>query len=411
MASCEVPQPGDGQGPPRPTVGAIARAHGEDFKRQHALTEAQRKVLRAVSACRTEVLGGRVDVCAQCGDERVVFHSCRNRHCPQCQALAQARWMEGRLARLLPVDYFHVVFTVPDDLLAGLALRNREVFFDALFQAGSQTLLALGADEKRLGGQLGLTAVLHTWTRDLRFHPHLHCIVTGGGLTRDGKRWKASKQDYLFPVAVLSALFRGKVVAALDEAYREGRLQLRGMEGFGGDVADDEAWRRLQRKLYRIKWVSYAKPPFAGPESVYQYLGRYTHRVGLSNHRLVSATDEAVTFHTWGEQTVTLHPHEFLRRFLLHVLPDGFVKVRHYGLLAPGNVNTRLVTARALLQARRPLPAPDPAATPPAGEQPQALSWRELLLRLTGLDVARCQKCGGAISSRPLPPVRPKDTS
>lgn len=310
-------------------MGAIARAHGEDFKRQHALTEAQRKVLRAVSACRTEVLGGRVDVCTRCGDERVVFHSCRNRHCPQCQALTQARWMEGRLARLLSVDYFHVVFTVPDDLLASLALHNREVFFDAMFQAGSQTLLALGADEKRLGAQLGLTAVLHTWTRDLRFHPHLHCIVTGGGLTPDGTRWKASKQGYLFPVSVLSALFRGKLVAALDEAYREGSLQLRGVDGFGGDVPDDEAWRRLRRKLYRTRWVSYAKPPFAGPESVYRYLGRYTHRVGLSNHRLVSATDEAVTFRTRGELTTTLHSHEFLRRFLLHVLPDGFVKLRH----------------------------------------------------------------------------------
>jgi putative transposase/transposase-like zinc-binding protein len=388
-------------------VGAIARAHGEDFKRRHALTEAQRKVLRAISACRTEVLGGRVDVCARCGDEKVVFHSCRNRHCPQCQALTQARWMEGRLARLLPVDYFHVVFTVPDDLLASLALRNREVFFDAMFQAGSQTLLALGADEKRLGAQLGLTAVLHTWTRDLRFHPHLHCIVTGGGLTPDGTRWKASKQDYLFPVSVLSALFRGKLVAALDESFREGRLQLRGVEGFGGDVPDDVAWRRLRRKLYRTKWVSYAKPPFAGPESVYRYLGRYTHRVGLSNHRLVSATDEAVTFRTRGAQTTTLRPHEFLRRFLLHVLPDGFVKLRHYGLLAPGNVNTKLVAARAVLQARWPTPIP----APPAAQAPEVPGWRELLLRLTGFDVTRCQKCGGTIASRPLPPVHPRDTS
>lgn len=392
-------------------MGAIARAHGEAFKEQHALTEAQRKVLRAVSACRTEVLGGRVDVCARCGDEKVVFHSCRNRHCPQCQAVAQARWLEGRLARLLPVDYFHVVFTVPDDLLAGLALRNREVFFDALFQAGSQTLLALGKDEGRLGGQLGLTAVLHTWTRDLRFHPHLHCIVTGGGLTRDGTRWKSCKQDYLFPVKVLSALFRGKLVAVLDQAYKDGRLDVCGVKGLGDAADPDTAWRRLRRKLYRTRWVSYAKPPFAGPESVYQYLGRYTHRVGLSNRRLVSATNEAVTFHTWGEQTATLHPHEFLRRFLLHVLPDGFVKMRHYGLLAPGNVNTRLVTARALLQARHPPPVPDPAATPPTAEQPQVLSWHELLLRLTCLDVTRCQKCGGAIVSHPLPPVRPKDTS
>lgn len=403
--------PGDGQGPPRPTVGGIARAHGEDFKRQHALTEAQRKVLRAISACRTEVLGGRVDVCTRCGDEKVVFHSCRNRHCPQCQSLVQARWIEGRRARLLPVDYFHVVFTVPDDLLAGLALRNRRLFFDALFAAGSQTLLELGADERRLGGQLALTAVLHTWTRDLRFHPHLHCIVTGGGLTRDGRRWKACKQDYLFPVSVLSALFRGKVAAALDEAYREGLLELQGVEGFGGEVPDDEAWRRLRRKLFRTRWVSYAKLPFAGAESVYQYLGRYTHRVGLSNHRILSATEEAITFRTRGEQTATLHPHEFLRRFLLHVLPPGFVKLRHYGLMAPGNVNTRLAAARAVLQASRPVSAPA-SPTPVAAPEPsQAPSWHELLLRLTGVDVRRCQKCGGTISSRSLPPVRPRDTS
>lgn len=399
----------DERGPPRPTVGAIARAHGEAFKRQHALTEAQRKVLRAVASCRTEVLGGRVDVCATCGDEKVVFHSCRNRHCPACQALTQARWLERRLARLLPVDYFHVVFTVPDELLAGIALRNRELFFDALFSAGSQTLLALGEDEKRLGAQLGITTVLHTWTRDLRFHPHLHCIVTGGGLARDGHSWKSTKQDYLFPVRVLSALFRGKLVAALDEAYKDGRLDVRGVDGLGGAVDPDIAWRRLRRKLYRTKWVSYAKPPFAGPESVYQYLGRYTHRVGLSNHRLVSVTDDAVVFRTRGENTASLHPHEFLRRFLLHVLPYGYVKLRHYGLLAPGNVNTRLVTARRLLEVKPPTSTPEPTPSP-AAEEP-APDWRALLLKLVGIDVTRCRKCGGEISSRPLKAPTPRDSS
>lgn len=312
------------------------------------------------------------------------------------------------MARLLPIDYFHVVFTVPDDLLAGLAMQNREVFFDALFAAGSQTLLALGRDEKRLGAQLGLTAVLHTWTRDLRFHPHLHCIVTGGGLTADG-RWRATKRDYLFPVSVLSVLFRGKLVAALDEAYRAGELNLRGVEGFGEtDDAADVAWLRLKRKLYRTNWVSYAKPPFAGAESVYQYLGRYTHRVGLSNHRLLSVTNEAVTFRTRGEETATLHPHEFLRRFLQHVLPPGFVKLRHYGLLAPGNVNTRLVTAREVLERRFPsLVAPVAAATP----EVEVSTWVELLRRLTGHDATRCPKCGGDIYSRPLDRPVAKDTS
>ena len=402
-----MPLPGAGQGPPRLTVGGIARAPFGDFIARHALSEAQRKVLRDVAACRTPVLGGRLDVCARCGDEKTVFHSCRNRHCPTCQSLSQARWIEGRMARLLPTDYFHVVFTVPDDLLAGLAMRNRTVFFDALFAAGSQTLLELGRDEKRLGAQLGLTAVLHTWTRDLRFHPHLHCIVMGGGLSDDGQ-WKSTKRDYLFPVAVLSKLFRGKVVAILDEAYRAGELNLRGVEGFGvTDAADDAAWLRLKRKLYRTSWVSYAKPPFAGPESVYQYLGRYTHRVGLSNHRLLSATDDAVTFRTRGEETATLHPHEFLRRFLQHVLPPGFVKLRHYGLLAPGNVNTRLVTAREVLERRFPVAPPAPVATATAEEN----TWGDLLRRLTGHDVTRCAKCGGDIYSRPLDRPGVKDTS
>lgn len=407
MASHEVCLPDAGQAPPRLTVGSIARAHFGDFIARHALSEAQRKVLRDVAACRTPVLGGRLDVCAGCGDEKTVFHSCRNRHCPTCQSLSQARWIEGRMARLLPTDYFHVVFTVPDDLLAGLAMRNRTVFFDALFAAGSQTLLALGRDEKRLGAQLGLTAVLHTWTRDLRFHPHLHCIVMGGGLSDDGQ-WKSTKRDYLFPVAVLSKLFRGKVVAALDEAYRAGELNLRGVEGFGEtDAADEAAWLRLKQKLYRTNWVSYAKPPFAGPESVYQYLGRYTHRVGLSNHRLLSVTDEAVTFRTRGEETATLHPHEFLRRFLQHVLPPGFVKLRHYGLLAPSNVNTRLVAAREVLERRFPVAATAPVAAATA----EKATWLDLLRRLTGHDASRCAKCGGDIYSRPLDRPVAKDTS
>ena len=310
------------------------------------------------------------------------------------------------MARLLPTDYFHVVFTVPDDLLAGLAMRNREVFFDALFAAGSQTLLELGRDEKRLGAQLGLTAVLHTWTRDLRFHPHLHCIVMGGGLSEDGQ-WKSTKRDYLFPVAVLSKLFRGKVVAILTEAYRDGRLDVRGVDGFVGVSDPDAAWRRLRRKLFSTKWVSYAKPPFAGPESVYQYLGRYTHRVGLSDRRLLSATGEAVSFRTRGEQTATLHPHEFLRRFLQHVLPPGFVKLRHYGLLAPGNVNTRLVTAREVLERRFTSPV---VPEPPTATIDES-TWVELLRRLTGHDVTRCAKCGGEIYWRPLDRPALKDTS
>ncbi|MBK7097774.1 MAG: IS91 family transposase [Sphingobacteriales bacterium] len=394
-------------------MGDIARAHGDAFKRQHALSEAQRKVLRAISACRTQVLGGRIDVCADCGHEKSVFNSCRNRHCPACQAGPQAKWLSGRIKRLLPTDYFHVVFTLPDDLLNGIVMRNRRLFFEAMFAAASQTLLALGNDEKRLGAQVGFTAVLHTWTRDLRFHPHIHCIVTGGGLSPDGAKWKAARRKFLFPVKVLSKLFRGKLMALLSEAYRAGRLDVRGVEGFVNVPDEAAAWRRLRKQLFHINWVSYAKAPFAGAEAVYQYLGRYTHRVGLSNHRLVSVTQDEVIFHTWGEQTASLAPKEFLRRFLQHVLPDRFVKMRHYGLLAPANVNTKLVTARRLLEAKA-----APKATPPTPSIPQPVieqpTWRELLLLLTGIDVTRCQKCGSTnLISRPLPRATPKprDTS
>jgi hypothetical protein len=410
----EAPLPDNGQGRRRHTVGEIFRAHAEAYRAQHALTEVQRKVLRDVAACRTPALGGRVDVCVDCGHERPVYHSCRNRHCPKCQALPQARWIEGRKARLLPVDYFHVVFTVPDDELNGLALRNRELFFDALFAAGSQTLLALGRDDKRLGAQLGLTAVLHTWTRDLRFHPHLHCIVTAGGLSRDGTQWRPTRQGYLFPVRVLGDLFRGKLLAILDEAFRDGQLRLDGIAGFDGAVPDDVAWKRLKRKLYRTKWVTYAKQPFAGAEAVYSYLGRYTHRVGLSDRRIIAVADDAVTFRTRGDDTATVPPVEFVRRFLLHALPRGFVKLRHYGLLAPGNVNTKLAAARSLLQRPSSAPASTSNAAP---DEPRAddctpeeapSGWRAVLLRLTGVDVTRCSTCGGVLLSRALARAPPR---
>lgn len=392
------------------------------YRAQHALTEVQRKVLRDIAACRTPVLGGRVDVCVDCGHERPVYYSCRNRHCPTCQTLSQARWIEGRKARLLPVDYFHVVFTVPDDEINGLALRNRELFFDALFTAGSQTLLALGRDNKRLGAQLGLTAVLHTWTRDLRFHPHLHCIVTGGGLSLDGTQWKATRQGYLFPVRVLSDLFRGKLLDIFNDAFHEGRLRFDGVAGFGGGVPDDVAWRRLKRQLYRTKWVTYAKQPFAGAEAVYRYLGCYTHRVGLSNHRIIDVTDDAVTFRTRGDDSASLHPVEFMRRFLLHTLPRGFVKMRHYGLLAPSNVNTKLVVARRLLDERRGTltatvshAVPDEPGADMSKPDEVPTGWRAVLLRLTGIDVTRCPACGGVLRSRALaraPPQPPGgDTS
>jgi hypothetical protein len=365
--------------------------------------------MRALEACRTPVLGGRLDVCDNCEYEEVVFNSCRNRHCPTCQNLSQARWIEGRMQRLLPTDYFHVVFTVPDDLLNGIALRNRELFFNLLFAAASQTLLALGADPKRLGAQLGATLVLHTWTRELKFHPHIHCIVTGGGLHRDGTRWvNAPNQDFLFPVEVLGKLFRGKLLAALAGAHQAGQLEL---SGACAELANPRAFARLKDKLYQTKWVAYAKEPFAGPEHVFEYLGRYTHKVGISNQRLLSLTADGVLFRTKGDATLTLAPDAFIHRFLQHVLPPGFVKIRHYGLLASGNATTKLEVARRLLEAMQPglcaavglvaavLLAAN-SQTPP--ELPD--NWRALLEQLTGLDVARCPSCGlGILNSHPLP--------
>jgi hypothetical protein len=289
---------------------------------------------------------------------------------------------------VLRTHYFHVVFTLPHEIGA-LALRNRKAIFSLLFSAAAHTLLELGRDERRLGAQLGVTAVLHTWTRDLRFHPHVHCIVTGGGLAPHGDRWISSRQKYLFPVRVLSDLFRGKFLDELAGAYERGELDL-------GDacatLAAPEKFNLLKDTLYRKNWVVYAKRPFAGPEQVFKYLGRYTHRVGISNHRFVSFDEHGVCFRTKNGKQVTVAPAEFIRRFLLHVLPNGFVKIRHYGLLASGNVRTKLAAARRHLEVNdKPAPASPPQST-----------WQDRLLALTGLDLVTCPHCGGQMVSHSL---------
>ncbi len=268
----------------------VVRAYGQAFVQSRVLRPEQHAALRDIARCRTAVLGGHLDVCTACGHERPSYNSCRNRHCPKCQSLAQARWIDKRLERLLPVHYFHVVFTLPSELRA-VTMRAREVVFDMLFASASQTLLALARDPKRLGAELGVTMVLHTWTRELHFHPHVHAIVTGGGLSDDDARWVRTRKGFLFPVRVIGALFRGKMLAALERAHVRGRLDLGGV-----DV-----------HALRIKpWVVYAKRPFGGPEQVLRYLGRYTHRVGISNQRLVSMDERGVTFRTKDGNAVTL---------------------------------------------------------------------------------------------------------
>ena len=397
-----MPRPARGAGPdspPRPAleIATIFRAHGPTYRHTHALARAQRTVMRAIEVCRTAVLGGHLDVCDRCGHERPAYNSCRNRHCPKCQSLAQARWIEQRLARTLETPYFHVVFTLPRELRS-LALVNRRQVFALLFAAASQTLLALGEDPTRLGATLGITAVLHTWTRELQFHPHLHCIVTGGGLALDGTRWVPARGAYLFPVKVLSRLFRGKLLAALTQAYEQGALACRGP---CIALADPGQFAQLRDHLYRREWVVYAKRPFAGVAQVFRYLGRYTHRVALSNHRLQAIDAHAVRFATKNGQHLTLSPHEFIRRFLLHVLPARFVKIRHYGLLAPHNATSRLERARQHLAAAD----TDPPAAPADASRPAApaLDWRGRLRALTGVDLARCPRCAtGTMIRRPL---------
>jgi hypothetical protein len=363
----------------------IFRARGEAFRRSHVLSGQQNKAMWALEHCRTDALGGHVDVCARCDYMAISYNSCRNRHCPKCQSLNQARWIEERRARILPTSYFHVVFTLPS-ALRELALRAPRAIYDLLFEAGPQTLLELGRDPKRLGAQLGLTAVLHTWSRRLELHPHLHCIVTGGGLSPSGDRWITTpgKDRYLFPVKVMSALFRGKFLAGLTRLFEAGELGMR-----PDDSLELSVFEALKKRLYDHEWVVYAKRPFAGAEHVYRYLGRYTHRVGISNHRLREIADDSVTFATKDGNTVTLTHDEFMRRFLLHVLPVRFVKIRHFGLMAARHATTSLETARRHLSD---VGAP---AVELGGSSDE--SWFDFYERLTGKDLRECPRCGGPL--------------
>jgi hypothetical protein len=384
---------------PRLEVAEIFRTRGEAWRRTHALSEQQRKAMRAIETCRTAVLGGHLDVCPKCALQRPSYNSCRNRHCPRCQASGAAEWIEARKARVLPARHFHVVFTVPASLRP-LAQAQPRAFYDLLFAAASATLLELARDEKRLGAQPGITAVLHTWTRKLELHPHLHCLVTAGGLNASDSTWVPVRGRFLFPVKVLSRLFRGKLLAAIDAAWRRGELRCHAL-------AAEDAFEQLRDRLYRQEWVVYAKEPFAGVAQVFSYLGRYTHRVAISNQRLLDFDGENVRFVTRGQHSATLPADTFIHRFLQHVLPPGFVKIRHYGLYAAGNVNGRLEVARRLLP-----PAPT-AALPPAivDEALRALGltgdpltrWRLLQLLLVGRDPLSCPGCGGTMNREPLP--------
>ena len=369
--------------PPRVELADIVRTHGDAYRRTHRLAMVQHRALRAIAACRTAVLGGHRDTCDRCGAERITYNSCRNRHCPKCQTLTKERWLAARRAELLPIPYFHVVFTLPHDFNT-LAQGNPRVIYALLFRAAADTLLTFGRDPRHLGGTVGITAILHTWGQTLTQHLHLHCLVTGGALAPDRARWMAGRSSFLFPVRALSRVFRAKYLAGLQRAFDAGQLAF---AGGTAALADRRAFIALLARLRAVDWVVYAKRPFAGPEQVLAYLGRYTHRVALSNDRLVDHRDGCVRFH-WKDyadhdrgKVMTLEAEEFLRRFLLHVVPRGFMRIRHFGLLANRTRRGTLARCRDLL-----------GQSPPADVPPESVAV--LLQRLTGVDLSRCPICG-----------------
>ena len=319
-------------------VADIVRQHGDRFLETHRawLTPQHRRVLRAVAQCRTAALGGHEDRCDDCAHPVFSYNSCRNRHCPKCLTAVRNQWVAARQQELLPVGYVHVVFTLPHTL-GPLALRNKRVVYDLLFHAVAATLLAVAANPKRLGAAIGGLMVLHTWGQLLRHHPHVHGVVPAGGLAPDGTRWIHARPTFFLPITVLRHVFRGKLIAGLREAFQRGRLDF---PGGLQPLASDAAFRRFLRSLYRQPWVVYAKPPFGSPAHVLHYLAQYTHRVAISNHRLVAVVDDTVAFrwkdyrHGSAVKTATVPADEFLRRFLVHVLPKGFVRIRYFGILA-----------------------------------------------------------------------------
>jgi hypothetical protein len=385
-------------GPKRPAweVADVIRAHGEAFLAEHGgVTAAQRRALFDLADCRTAALGGHVQHCLDCGHQRIAYNSCRNRHCPKCQALARARWLEREAKLLLPVEYHHVVFTLPSEV-ADLALANPVLLYNALFQAASATLRDVAANPKRLGAQVGILMVLHTWGQNLHHHPHAHAVVTGGGLSCDERSdidvspvWRSCRPGFFLPVRVLSRVFRGKYLALLKAAFDRGKLVFPGRLA---PLKEPDAFAAWLRPLYAKDWVVYAKPPFGGPAQVLKYLARYTHRVAISNARLVNVADGKVTFRYKDyadercSKMITVSAEEFLRRFLQHVLPRSFVKVRHYGFLANRHRADKLKMCRRLLlplSVMGAAAAETPSPTPTASDTTAPAS------------MPHCPQCGG----------------
>ncbi len=376
-------------------VADIFRRHGEAYRQIHAghLGHTERRIMAAIEACRTAALGGHVDRCEDCGETRIAYNSCRNRHCPKCQGSAARRWLEDRQADLLPVEYYHVVFTLPAPI-SSIAYTNKERLYGLLFDIVAETLRTIGADPKHLGARIGATLVLHTWGSQLTHHPHVRGIVPGGGLALDADRWVPCRPGFFLPVRVLSRFFRRRFLEELQQLYRRGELRFFGEHA---ELTDPARFAEWLTPLRQVEWVIYAKRPFAGPAAVLAYLSRYTHRVAISNSRLIAHDERGVTFR-WKDyrqkgrtryKTMTLEAQEFMRRFLLHVLPNRFHRIRHYGLLGNARRASHLATARALLNA--PPAPPISPATSRSGDvatsrpsSPQSLCVQRRLARPVG---------------------------
>lgn len=385
---------------PRFEVADVLRLFGSEYRAKRRLPIEHLKVMQHIVSCRTAALGGHMEECDSCGLERPVYNSCRNRHCPKCQTMAKEKWLEDRKADLLPVSYFHQVFTVPHELNL-LILANKKVLLSILFKAVSETLLDFGKDPKqRLNGKVGFSLVLHTWNQRLLDHFHLHCVMPAGALKEDGTWVHAKHAEYLFPVKALAKAFRGKFIAFLRGAFEKDELIFPGVLA---DFAHPVRFECLLESLSQKSWHVYSKPPFGGPETVLNYLGRYTHRIAISNHRLVDVSEEGVSF-TYRDsrdenkkKVDSITGEEFIRRFLLHTLPSGFVRIRHYGFLGSRKKKKNLEKCREALKATPPTPAPKPAATP-----------EERLLKLTGIDVLACPSCrqGRMQKTKKIPKVQ-----
>lgn len=372
---------------PKLEVADVFRRYGEAYREEYgaSMSPAQRRVMTAIELCRTAALGGHLERCDECGHERNAYNSCSDRHCPKCQSLARAEWIRGRQAELLDCGYFHVVFTVPEEM-AVIAYQNKALVYGILFRAAAETLRTIAADPKHLGAEIGFFAVLHSWGSTLVHHPHLHCVVAGGGLSPGGDRWISCRPRFFLPVRVLSALFRRLFLEQLEQAFAIGKLKFFNSLA---DLSDGLKFARYLAPLRELKWVVYAKPPFAGPQEVVDYVGRYTHRVAISNNRLLDIDDGKVTFRykdyrQAGEQkTMTLEAEEFIRRFLLHVLPSGFQRIRYYGFLGNRYREQKLARCRQLLGMTAAKPSVSDAGA----------DYRDRYEELTGNSLRRCPRC------------------